>query len=206
MSIALSKTRFESFSDGVFAFAITLLVLGFALPAAKLATNRELTQNLLSMWPNALAYALSFMVIGIMWQNHQAIMRIVDRVDRTTVVWNFILLAGTAFIPFATSAIGQYPQMKASAFLYGMTLTETAIAFNFMLQHLIKTRAFDQSISEERIVATRNAYRVGLAVYVTAMLLALLWPVVSFAAYVGIAVYYVIPRGVDDDIAPTEAE
>jgi uncharacterized membrane protein len=206
MSIAMSKTRFESFSDGVFAFAITLLVLGFALPAAKLATNRELTQNLLSMWPNALAYALSFMVIGIMWQNHQAIMRIVDRVDRTTVVWNFILLAGTAFIPFATSAIGQYPQMKASAFLYGMTLTETAIAFNFMLQHLIKTRAFDQSISEERIVATRNAYRVGLAVYVTAMLLALLWPVVSFAAYVGIAVYYVIPRGVDDDIAPTEAE
>jgi TMEM175 potassium channel family protein len=200
----MSKTRFESFSDGVFAFAITLLVLGFALPAAKLATNRELTQSLLSMWPNALAYALSFMVIGIMWQNHQALMRVVERVDRTTVVWNFFLLAGTAFIPFATSAIGQYPQMRASAFLYGMTLTETAIAYSLILSHLIRTRAFNDGICEERIASTRLAYRIGLAVYVTATLLALLWPVASFAAYVGIAVYYLIPRGVDDDITPTE--
>jgi uncharacterized membrane protein len=151
----MSKSRFEAFSDGVFAFAITLLVLGFALPEVRVTTNAELTAKLIALWPNGLAYVLSFLVIGIIWQNHQAIMRLVERVDRTTVFWNLMLMGGTAFIPLATA----------------------------------------------RIVATRNAYRIGLGVYVLAMLIALVWPVASFVAYVGIAVYYLIPHGVDDDIA-----
>jgi uncharacterized membrane protein len=103
----MSKTRFEAFSDGVFAFAITLLVLGFALPAVKAHDNHQLTLDLLALWPVAIAYGLSFMVIAIMWQNHQAMFRLVGRIDRTTVFWNLLLLAGTAFIPFATSALGQ---------------------------------------------------------------------------------------------------
>jgi uncharacterized membrane protein len=197
----MSKTRFEAFSDGVFAFAVTLLVLGFALPAERVASNHQLTAALLALWPLGITYALSFFVIGIMWQNHQALFRLVERVDRITVFWNLLLLAGTAFIPFATSVLGQYPAMPAAAFLYGIALTETSTCYNLMLMHLIRSRAFHASVSDERIAATHKAYRIGWFAYVSAMLLALLWPLISFAAYVGIAAYYLVPRGVDDDLS-----
>ena len=202
----MSKARFEAFSDGVFAFAITLLVLGFALPVVHAGTNALLTAKLLELWPNAIAYALSFMVIGIMWQNHQALFRLVERIDRTTVFWNLLLLGGTAFIPFATSVLGEYPSMPAAAFLYGMALTETSICYNLMLAHLVAVKAFHEDVTPERIAATRTAYRTGFFAYFFAMLLALVLPLASFVAYIAVAVYYMIPRGVDDDIASSEAE
>ncbi len=196
----MSKTRFEAFSDGVFAFSITLLVLGFALPTVRVLTNADLARTLITLWPNGLAYALSFMVIGIMWQNHQALFRLVERVDRTTVFWNLLLLGGTAFIPFATSVLGQYPTMPAGAFLYGVALTETSTCYNLVLAHLIRSKAFHASVTPERIAATRSAYRTGWFAYFFAMLLALVLPLASFVAYIAVAVYYLIPRGVDDDI------
>jgi uncharacterized membrane protein len=195
----MSKSRFESFSDGVFAFAITLLVLGFSLPAIRFTSNHDLTAALLALWPNLIAFALSFGVIGIMWQNHHAMFRQVESIDRTTVFWNLLLLAGTAFIPFATSALGQYPTMKASTFLYGLTLSTTATAYNLMLDHLVRAHAFQSSVSDAAIAATVRAYRTGWLVYGSATLLALLFPVVSFAAYILIAVYYLVPRGLDSD-------
>lgn len=72
----VNKGRFEAFSDGVFAFAITLLILGIVLPALKTpVSDAALRDALLSLWPNAIAYVLSFAVIGIMWQNHHALFR-----------------------------------------------------------------------------------------------------------------------------------
>jgi uncharacterized membrane protein len=197
----MSKTRFEAFSDGVFAIAITLLVLGFVLPELHAPTDRELANALLRLWPTLLAYALSFGVIGIMWQNHHALFRLVRVVDRMTVFLNLMLLAGTAFIPFATNTLGSYPTMRASTFLYGLTLTWTATAFNLLLGHLVRARSFKASVAAETVGPTIRAYRVGWAGYAAATLLALWLPVLSFAAYLAIAIYYLVPRGVDADIA-----
>jgi TMEM175 potassium channel family protein len=195
----VSKSRFEAFSDGVFAFAITLLVLGFSLPVIRLTSNHELTIVLFSLWPNLIAYALSFGVIGIMWQNHHALFRQVERIDRTTIFWNLLLLGGTAFIPFATSALGSYPTMQASTFLYGVTLSTTATAYNLMLNHLVRAHAFHDSVDDATIASTVRAYRIGWTVYGAATLLALAFPLVSFAAYIIIALYYLIPHGLDSD-------
>jgi len=197
----VNKSRFEAFSDGVFAFAITLLVLGFSLPAARLTSNQSLALALLAQWPSLIAYALSFAVIGIMWQNHHALFRRVARIDRATVYWNLLLLAGTAFIPFATSTLGRYPTMTASTFLYGLALSETATCYNVMLRHLARSGAFEQSVSGSTIAATIRAYTTGWITYALATLLALVLPIASFAAYIVIAVYYLIPRGVDSDRA-----
>jgi len=196
----MNKARFEAFSDGVFAFAITLLVLGFVLPEMRNPANHDLTRALLRLWPNLLAYALSFGVIGIMWQNHHALFRLVDRVDRTTVFFNLLLLGGTAFIPFATSTLGSYPAFRASTFLYGLTLSYCATVYNLMLGHLVGRRAFAPSVSEAAVASTARAYRIGWAGYAIATLLALIFPVVSFGAYIAIAMYYLVPRGVDTDI------
>ena len=195
----MDKSRFEAFSDGVFAFAITLLVLGIVLPPLRHPTDAQLSSALFGLWPNVVAYMLSFAVIGIMWQNHHALFRMIARVDRMTVFLNLLLLAATVFIPFATSTLGTYPTMRASTFLYGLVLTMCATFYNTLLMHLVRGRAFHQSVSDATIGATVVAYRVGWVGYAAAMLLALVAPLVSFAAYLLIAGYYLIPRGVDSD-------
>jgi uncharacterized membrane protein len=195
----LSKSRFESFSDGVFAFAVTLLVLGVVLPVSRYASDHALTAALLRLWPNLIAYCLSFAVIGIMWQNHHALFRLVERIDRKTVLLNLALLAGTAFIPFATSTLGSYPTMRASTFLYGGVLLFCASANNLMLAHLVRRQAFGDVV-DAAIAQTVRAYRNAWATYALAMLLALLVPIASFAAYVAIAFYFLMPRGVDADL------
>ena len=195
----MDKSRFEAFSDGVFAFAITLLVLGVVLPAMRSPSDAELTVALLRLLPNVVAYVLSFAVIGIMWQNHHALFRMVARVDRMTVFLNLLLLSATAFIPFATSTLGTYPTMRASTFVYGLVLTFCSTFYNLLLLHLVRRRAFDERVTEPAIRATITAYRVGWVGYALAMLLALVDPLASFVAYLLIAAYYVIPRGVDSD-------
>jgi uncharacterized membrane protein len=196
----MNKGRFESFTDGVFAFAITLLILGVALPLMHDPSERELRGAILSLWPNFIAFALSFAVIGIMWQNHHALFRFVARIDRKTVALNLLLLFGTVMIPFATSTIGAYPTRHASTLLYGIVLTWCSTAYNLMLSHLIASGAFDSTVKRERIARTVFAYRVGWFTYVASTLLALVLPLLSFAAYVGITFYYYVPHGVDADV------
>ena len=195
----MNKNRFEAFTEGVFAFAFTLLALTFVLPELKVANDRTLTAALLRLWPNLAAYALSLMVIGIMWQNHQALFRMVQRIDRKTIFWNLLLLGGLAFIPFVTSTLGSYPTLRPSTFLYGVTLSYCSTMYNLMLDHLVRTRAFLPEITPRVIRQTANAYRVGWFGYASATVVALFFPVVSFAAYIAIAIYYLVPRGVDAD-------
>jgi uncharacterized membrane protein len=139
-----------------------VLILGIALPAFHAPPSEgDLTRALLDLWPNVLAYLLSFAVIGIMWQNHHALSRLVTHVDRMTVFLNLALLAGTVFIPFATSTLGAYPTMRPAAFLYGLTLTETAVAYNLLLAHLSRSGAFAQHVDAKTIRETTIAFRVG---------------------------------------------
>jgi uncharacterized membrane protein len=195
----MNKARFEAFSDGVFAFAITLLALGFVLPQLSPATNRTLALALLGLWPNLIAYLLSFCVIGLMWQNHHALFRLVARVDRKTVFWNLLLLLATILIPFATTTLGSYPALKPSTFLYGVILSTSATFYNVMLLHLVRTKAFSAEVTDEALAGTVRGYRTGLIVYVVATLTALVFPLVSFGAYLAVVVYFMIPRGADSD-------
>jgi uncharacterized membrane protein len=197
----VNKARFETFSDGVFAFALTLLVLGFVLPkfAQIPPSEAQLTRGLLSLWPNLIAYFLSFSVIGVMWQNHHALFRLIRTIDRKTVFCNLMLLVVTAFIPFATSVLGTYPATRPATVLYGLTLTLASTAYNLMLNHLVKSRAFGDAVHPATIHATVFAYRVGWAMYSVAMLVAFFVPVASFALYLAIVIFYLIPRGADAD-------
>lgn len=199
----MNKARFEAFSDGVFAFAITLLVLGLALPEFKGApSERELAAALLGLWPKLLAYGLSFSVIGIMWQNHHALFRLVHSIDRRTVFLNLLLLGVTVSIPFSTSVLGSYPAMRASTCLYGLTLTCSATVYHLLLRHLMRSGSFEKHLPPAALKQTLRAYRLGLATYASATLISLAAPLLSFALYLGVALYFLIPKGVDRDLEP----
>lgn len=204
----MNKVRFEAFSDGVFAFAITLLILGIVLPEFKNPppSEVELTHALLHLWPNLLAYGLSFAAIGLMWHGHQALFRLVARVDRTTIFLNLVLLGVTVFIPFATSTLGAYPTMRPSTFLYGLTLTSSATANNLLLAHLDRSGAFASHVSKPTIRQTMISYRIAWVTYAISMLTSFVAPILSFALYlVVVGYYYVFPHGADTGLTNTSA-
>jgi len=196
----LNKARFESFSDAVFAFAITLLILGIALPEFRHPpTDPELARSLVTLWPRVLAYVLSFAVIGLMWQNHHALFRLVRTVDRTTVFLNLALLAATVFIPFATSVLGAYPGLRSAELLYGLTLFGTSTAYNLLLRHLVAARRFESHVGDKTILETVVAYRIAWVTYTLAALASFVVPYLSFALYVLLVGYFLVPRGADQD-------
>ncbi len=132
----LSETaRLETFCDGVFAIAITLLVLEIHVPqlgaeASSAALARLLVQN----WPSYLGYVLSFVVIGIMWANHHSIFRYVRRTDRYFLLLNVGFLMCVAFLPYPTAVLARYlPEsgaQRAAVATYSGTLFVIALAFN----------------------------------------------------------------------------
>lgn len=137
---------------------------------------------------------MSFAVIGLMRQNRHALFRLVHRVDRLTVFWNLVLLGVTVFIPFATSTLGAYPTTRPAALLYGLTLTGSATAYNMLLNHLARSRAFAADVSRATIRQTFFAFRIAWATYAIAAPTALAAPVLSFALYLLIIAYFLVPE------------
>src|SRR3954468_3782045 len=128
-----TTNRLEAFVDGVFAVAITLLVVDIHAPAHELTTKLGLWNALGQQWPTYLAYTLSFLIIGIMWASHHNIFRYISGVTHVFIMLNILLLF-TAFIPFTTSLLADYlltpgAQVAATAF-YGAVFTCTGIAYN----------------------------------------------------------------------------
>ena len=126
----VGTTRLETFSDGVFAIAATLLVLEITIPNP---LHGSLGSELLHLWPSYLAYATSFITIGIIWVNHHSIFELVERADRRLLFINTFFLLDIAFIPFPTKLVAHYlqkPGERSAVFGYAGTLLVMAVVYN----------------------------------------------------------------------------
>ena len=123
-----SIERIGAFSDGVFAVAITLLVLAIAVPALKGSpTNADLWHSLSSVWSHFLAYVLSFLIIGAFWYRHHDLFDYIERADPMLVWLNLFFLMIIAFIPYATSLLGRYGDLSLGVAIYGATMVVTSV-------------------------------------------------------------------------------
>ena len=127
----MDTNRLETFSDGVIAIAITLLILEIDVPED---THGELWSALLRQWPSYLAYLISFAVIGIIWVNHHGILALVARVDRPLLYLNLLLLLAVAGIPFPTALVAEHLQSpgidsEVAAAVYGGWATLVGLSF-----------------------------------------------------------------------------
>jgi len=109
--------RILALSDGVFAIAMTLLILEIALPATRRA-EEDLPKALLALWPRYLAYVLSFVVIGRFWVVHHQAFRLIARYDAVLMWLNLLLLMFVSFLPFPTAVLGAHNGSPAAAVLY----------------------------------------------------------------------------------------
>ena len=118
--------RILALSDGVFAIAVTLLILDIAVPAT--TSDDDLAKVLLNLWPRYLAYVLSFVVIARFWVIHHQTFRLIVR-DTPALVWlNFLLLLFIAFLPFPTAVLGSHEGSPAAAVLYATAVGLTSSA------------------------------------------------------------------------------
>src|SRR5919197_3311863 len=132
----METARLETFSDGVFAIAITLLVLLFDVP--ELSEGQSLGHVLAHQWPQYASYAVSFVTIGIIWVNHHTLFRHIVRVDRVFLFINVLFLMCVAFIPYPTAVVARFVRSgdaRAAAVLYGITITAMALSFNLLWQY-----------------------------------------------------------------------
>jgi uncharacterized membrane protein len=188
-------TRVEAFSDGVFAIAITLLIIEVHVPGRSAAG--DLGHDLLSLWPSYLGYLTSFLTIGVMWLNHHYVFGLIDRVDRTMLLLNTTLLLMIAFVPFPTAVLAQFIETdgaRAAAVLYGATLTLTAINFYFWWRYASGgRRLIAEGIPDHVVEDITRAYTPGALLYGGAMVVGFVQPWVSAGLYLAIAVFYALP-------------
>jgi uncharacterized membrane protein len=134
----MGKGRIEAFSDGVFAIAITLLVLEIHLPGAESLNNGQILQYLNHLWPQLLTYVTSFATIGIIWLNHHGTFVHIERVDRGTLALNLLLLLTVCFVHFPTALVAKYGALPASTVLYGATLTAMGLTYGALWRHAMR--------------------------------------------------------------------
>jgi uncharacterized membrane protein len=186
----MTTNRLEAFSDGVFAIAATLLILNVVEPAGPLG------QGLLHIWASYVAYAVSFVTIGVIWINHHGVMAQIARVDRLFLLVNVIFLMLIAFIPFPTRLLAEHVMAdgaQAAALAYGITLTGTAIMFNVMWQYAANGGRLLRENANARVVrGITRSYLPGPFIYLVATVSALVSPQLSAVLYAGIALFYVL--------------
>jgi uncharacterized membrane protein len=132
-----TTVRLEAFSDGVFAIAITLLVLEIKVPSANdLGQVSGLWFALAERWPSYVGFIASFFIIGVMWANHHALFEYIRQVDRRLLLANLFLLMGVSFLPYPTAVLAQNladPATRTDATVfYGLTLVFNSLAYNLV--------------------------------------------------------------------------
>jgi len=172
----------EAFSDGVFAFAMTLLVLGLRDPT--IGSTGPLLQGLFGEWPAFLAFGISFTTILVMWMNHHNLFTYVNRIDGPFMLLNGLLLAAT-LIPFTTSLVADHLQFADSgtaAEVYSGTFLFVALAWNLLWQYAIRhPGVLARSVSDAEIKTTTRQFVFGPMLYVVAFIAAFFSGIASLA-------------------------
>jgi uncharacterized membrane protein len=173
MQVRASKEtgRLEAFSDGIFAIAITLLILTIPVPAE----NRNIPAFILHQGPSFLAYVVSFMTILIMWANHHSIFNLVARADRLLLIINGILLMLITFLNYPTAivaaALRDQHYTEFAALFYTGTLIAISIIYNICWRYIVYRRQLlDEQVDPQIIKKISNEYRFGPLYYAIAFI------------------------------------
>lgn len=186
----LSKSRFESFSDGVFAIAITLLILEVRIPAWAPADASKAVQvkALISIWPQYLVYAASFATIGIMWLNHHALFNNVRRITHGIALSNLLLLALISFLPFTTEVLGHFGLTPIAVVYYGLTMIAISLGYNVVLHQVYAAHGRPYPVTLWNIV--------GLSAYPLATVTGYFSPLLGVVIIALLALFYMMPSNV----------
>ena len=181
----MGKGRLEAFSDGVLAILITIMVLELKVP------HGEDLASLVPLIPKLLSYVLSFAYLAIYWNNHHHMLHVTHRVTGSILWANMHLLFWLSLIPFATGWMGENRFAPVPTAVYGVPLLMAAIAYWILMQTILRAEGQDSVLA--RAVKADLKGKGSIVLYVAALGLAFVNPVIARAIYVLVALIWIIP-------------
>jgi uncharacterized membrane protein len=190
----LRPGRLEAFSDGVFAIAITLLVLDLAVPSIE---EGNVGHGLITGWPMYVAYLVSFASIGAAWVAHATITEHLERVDFVLMRLNLLLLFFVSVLPFPTKMLGDFahhPDAERWAVtIYGITLLAISAMTSVVWRHAVSERLISDEHPKEHVQLITAKLTPSLWLYVVAILVGLALPQIAIVLYLAIALFLLVP-------------
>jgi len=197
--------RIEAFSDGVFAVAMTLLVLNLQVPhVPDNATFSEAVQSLAPLGFKVLTFTLSFMFVVVVWVNHHQIFHSLRCTDRHLLWWNAFLLFWICLLPFPTAFVGQYPHLPLAMMLLSGMLGCGAIAFLLLVRHADGVSLYRDEVSAETRASIMKRCLISPPVFFAAALIAIGSPTIALIAVFAMMGYLFLPSRVTV-AAPTDS-
>lgn len=184
--------RIEAFSDGIFAIAITLLILEIKIPHGQ---QEHLAVALLRQWPSYLAFFLSFTYIGVMWINHHRMFSHIKRANDVLLVLNLLLLLGVTVVPFPTAVLAEHlegPDQRMAAIVYNATFLVIAIAFNLLWRYAVTRGLLHENVMSSAANISKQ-YAVGPLMYTICLVLAWFSVKASVLANIALALFFALP-------------
>ena len=181
----MGKGRLEAFSDGVIAIIITIMVLELKVP------HDASPHALVELWPVFLSYVLSFIMVGIYWNNHHHLLQSVQRVNGAVLWANLHLLFWLSLMPFGSAWMGENHFAPLPVALYGVVLLMAGVAYTILLQTLIGSHGRDSEIAT-RVGADLKG-KISIALYLAAIPLAFVSEWISLSFYAAVAMIWFIP-------------
>jgi uncharacterized membrane protein len=191
---SLRTARLEAFSDGVFAIAITLLVLDLTVPPA---TASNPGHDLLAEWPTYLAYIVSFASIGNAWITHAVITDYLVRADSIVLRLNLLLLFFVSLLPFPTHMLSNFLDNpgaeRVGVTVYGLNLLAMAGLTSLLWRYSVSQSLVSQERPDEELRRITAKVEPGLLSYIAAIVIGLIAPRVAVVLYLAIAIYLIVP-------------
>jgi uncharacterized membrane protein len=188
--------RLEAFSDGVFAIAITLLVLDLVVPVTRSSTQ-HLLQAIGHEWPGYLGYVVSFSTIGALWVGHDAITACLGHANSTLMRLNLLLLFVVALLPFPTRLMASFVDHgdaeRVASTVYGLTLLAAAVLLSVLWRYALSARLVRPDIRDEDITLLTARLTPGIAGYAALIVIGLFVPVLAVIGYFVVALYLLLP-------------
>jgi uncharacterized membrane protein len=185
MEITMNKNRLEAFSDGVLAIVITIMVLELRVP------HDPTWQGLLDVLPTFLSYLLSFVYVGIYWNNHHHMIHLADRVNGRILWANLHLLFWLSLFPFSTHWMDESGFVQIPVLVYGMNLFCASIAYFILQQSLIRQQGRDGALSQA--VGRDWKGKASPLIYLTGLAVSFVHPLLGVAVYTVVAMLWLVP-------------
>jgi uncharacterized membrane protein len=187
--------RVEAFSDGVFAIALTLLILGIKVPDLdNTVSNVKLFHSIISLWPSYFAFILSFAAVLIMWINHHGFFKYLKKIDTAFLFANGFLLLLVTFINFPTAVLAGYfntPAFNIASAFYCGTMVLISIGYNLLwFTSAYKRKLVKDEISDSLIIKIRNAYWFGFGVYLASFIISFFLPFIGLTICISLWIYW----------------
>ncbi|MCC6350121.1 MAG: DUF1211 domain-containing protein [Candidatus Eisenbacteria bacterium] len=191
----MTRGRLEAFSDGVVAIIITIMVLELKVP------HEPSFRALLPMWPVFLSYVLSYVMVGIYWNNHHHLLHVVQHVNGRVLWANLHLLFWLSLLPFVTAWMGETGFGAVPAFAYGVVLLMAAIAYYLLVRALLALHGSETALA--RAIGGDFKGRISVVMYLTALATTFFVPGLALALYAAVAVVWLVPdRRIEDTLKP----